>query len=608
MRSIHLNLSTATKRDKFIGIALFGLTIYFLVRSFILSWSVDIWYDELFSMEFSSMGVKELVAYTARDVHPPLYYIIVRCFTLLFKGVGLTNAAGGGLVPVETVAKLVSILPFILLIIYAATTIRKHFGILAAGLFSFAVVTMPGLPEYTTEIRMYSWAVFFVTAALLHGFNLVRSMSRGAAKVADGTSKGDGATAEDESAKSFAWGDAINAAAMFVYGVAATYTHYYAAVAVGAVYGIILIWMLKLFIGAMKKKEGKALNFRPLAGVVITMNLVVAAYIPWVSSLLSQVGAVSNNYWIQPVGLRTLGTCAKYMLSAYFVNPKAAAGSAVLLALLIFVIFVHMVARLIASRMGSAGGAAGDAQTVGADGCGGMKSYDNIWSYDFVAFLILPALVGFGIIASILIRPVFVSRYMVPAFGTFWLFVSIGVGNIIREISFKSAREKAVSIAAIFLGITMLVVGVVDFRAFIGNEKYRIVNMEKTIELFDSIDEDTIIISNFEHVQALLSYYLNEKGDAGAYGKDSKVPYSIYLYKAEAEPLIDETVPGLRSIEDSVDIYNYLKAGKKVLFLGSFNSREVLLEEWNKDYGITSENKGSYLMERYWFDVFELAL
>lgn len=613
MRSIHLNLSTATKRDKFIGIALFGLTIYFLVRSFILSWSVDIWYDELFSMEFSSMGVKELVAYTARDVHPPLYYIIVRCFTLLFKGVGLTNAAGGGLVPVETVAKLVSILPFILLIIYAATTIRKHFGILAAGLFSFAVVTMPGLPEYTTEIRMYSWAVFFVTEALLHGFNLVRSMSRGAAKVADGTSKGDGATAEDESAKGFVWDDAINTAAMFVYSVAATYTHYYAAVAVGAVYGLILIWMLKLFFGAMKKKEGKALNFRPLAAVVITMNLVVAAYIPWASSLLSQVGAVKGNYWIQPVGLRTLGTCAKYMLSAYFVNPKAAAGSAVLLALLIFVIFAVMVAKLFAARKGGVGGAqageaGGDAKIGGTEGNGQIRSYDNVWSYDFVAFLILPALVAFGIVASILIRPVFVSRYMVPAFGTFWLFVSIGVGNIFREISFKSVREKAVSVAAILLGITMLVVGVVDFRAFIGNEKYRIVNMTKTLELFDSIDEDTIIISNFEHVQALLSYYLNEKGDAGAYDKGSMVPYSIYLYKAEAEPLIDETVPGLCSLEDSVDIYNYLKAGKKVLFLGSFNSREVLLEEWNKDYGITSENKGSYLMERYWFDVFELEL
>ena len=65
---------------------------------------------------------------------------------------------------------------------------------------------------------------------------------------------------------------------------------------------------------------------------------------------------------------------------------------------------------------------------------------------------------------------------------------------------------------------------------------------------------------------------------------------------------------GLYTLEDSVDVENYLLSGKKVWFLGSFNSREVILDEWNQDYGIKSDNLGSYLMERYWFDVFELKL
>ena len=293
------------------------------------------------------------------------------------------------------------------------------------------------------------------------------------------------------------------------------------------------------------------------------------------------------------------------MLSGYFTNTKVAAASAVILALLIFVVFADMVSRLIAARKG---GVVGAQDSAGESAGDGLKSYNNPMSYQFVAFLILPAVVAFGMLASILIRPVFVSRYMVPAFGVFWLFVSIGVGNILGEFRFGNIKDKVASIAAILLGVTMLIVGVVDFRAFIGNEEYRIVNMKKTLELFDTIEEDTVIISNFEHVQALLSYYLNEKGNAGAYNKDTGVPYSIYLYKSEAEPLIDETVPGLRSLEDSKEIYDYLEAGKRILFMGSFNSREVLLDEWNADYGITSENKGSYLMERYWFDVFELSL
>ena len=52
------------------------------------------------------------------------------------------------------------------------------------------------------------------------------------------------------------------------------------------------------------------------------------------------------------------------------------------------------------------------------------------------------------------------------------------------------------------------------------------------------------------------------------------------------------------------DLLTIQPAGKDVLFLGSFNAREVILQEWNDEYSITSENEGSYLMERYWFDVF----
>ena len=150
------------------------------------------------------------------------------------------------------------------------------------------------------------------------------------------------------------------------------------------------------------------------------------------------------------------------------------------------------------------------------------------------------------------------------------------------------------------MGILIAIVGCVDFKGFIGNEEYRQVNMEKTLDLFSEIDSDTLIISNFDHVQALLAYYLNED--------TTDDEHKIYLYYGQPEALVDEMLTGLYTIEDSVDVENYLLSGKRVLFLGSFNSREAILDEWNKEYGITYENLGSYLMERYWFDVFELSL
>ena len=170
-----------------------------------------------------------------------------------------------------------------------------------------------------------------------------------------------------------------------------------------------------------------------------------------------------------------------------------------------------------------------------------------------------------------------------------------------REIrGFLEKKEKSYvpgALAGAVLIVLVGVIGAVDFRAFIGNEEYRIVNMKDTLSLFEDFSSDTIIISNFDQVQGLLSYYLSRDGEG----------IDVYLYQEEPEPLIKETVPRLKSIDDPVDIANYLESGKKVLFLGSFNTREDIINEWKDKMGIESVNEGSYLMERYWFDVYRLV-
>ena len=532
--------------EKSLGGLFFVAAVFCLVRSVILSFSTDIWYDELFTMEFAIRPVSELISLTGRDVHPPLYYIIVRGFLLLGQSLGIVGAGAGQLSP-EIMAKLVSVFPFFILIIYSITTVRKHFGLLSAGIFSFAIVSMPQLPEYTTEIRMYSYSILFVTAALLHGFSLLRNMKAG---------------------NEGGW-DIPDGIAIWLYGAAAAYTHYYAAFSVGIIYGILLVWMLVLYIRRMKDKDGASpVNFKALAIVVVCINLTAICYIPWVSVVLSQVSAVKANYWIQPVGIRSLGSCVKYLFKGYFNNSALATVIAVLLFVITVFLFIRTLIRA-------------------------FKEKETEAAYTLYAFSILPLLVMMGLMASVLIRPVFVNRYMLPAYGPFWLSIAIMTGREFGEIKQSKATAYITAIAMMAL---IAVVGCVDFKTFIGNEEYRKVKMDETLVLFDELSSDTIIISNFNHVQALLSYYLNK-------GEDK---YKIYLYQEEAEPLIHETVPGLETIDDPIDIANYLDGGKKVLFLGSFNSREVLLQEWNEAFDITSENEGSYLMERYWFDVFTL--
>ncbi len=524
--------------------AFFAGAILCVIRSVFLSLSTDIWYDELFSMEFAMRPVRELISLTARDVHPPFYYIILRFFLLVSEMIVPGSLQGNG-IPPEITAKVVSILPFVILFIYSATIIRKHFGILPAGVFSFFIVTMPQLPEYTTEIRMYSYAILFVTGMMLHGYLLLTKT-------------------EDPARK---W-DILNGFALWFYATAAAYTHYYGAFSIGIIYGIYLIWMLMGYIRHMKDTEsGKPMNFKPLATVVIAINLTVVAYIPWISVVLSQVKAVKANYWIQPVGLRSLGSCVKYLFNGYFVNTRIGYG----LAAVLFALAATLVIRTFIRY---------------------RKKGKREDLFSLASFMVLPLVVLAGLTASALIRPVFVNRYMLPAYGVFWLSLALMLAKELKGVK-KSVGFAA---AAAFLVIA-LIVGVVDFRTFVGNEKFRKIQMQSTLSLFEGFDSDTIIISNFQHVQGLLSYYLNKKeGD-----------YKVYLYQEDPEVLINETVPGLETVYDPVDIYNYLSAGKKVLFLGSFNSREDILRDWQEAYGISSVNHGSYLMERYWFDVFELS-
>ncbi|WP_185752345.1 hypothetical protein [Butyrivibrio sp. AE2032] len=515
-------------------------------------------------MEFAARPVAELISLTARDVHPPLYYMIVRMFLLMGQGLGIVGGAPGQLAP-EILAKLVSILPFFILMIYSLTTVRKHYGLLASGLFSFAIISMPQLPEYTTEIRMYSWTILFVTAALLHAMSLIRS----------------------EMAGNEAGWDVADALALWLYSSAAAYSHYYGAFSVGIILGIMLIWMIVYFVKNMKSENLKSVNVKALALAIGLINLTAASYVPWISVVLKQVSAVKANYWIQPVGLRSLGSCAKYLFKGYFTNEALATVIAVALFILIAFMFARTVMRAFKSYRTVA---ANSTEAADLD----SRTFDVFTLY---AFMILPLLIFAGLLASWLIRPVFVNRYMLPAYGCFWLAVSIMVAKEL-ETGAVLGKAKAGMLAAALLLVLMAVVGAVDFKTFIGNEQYRKVNMDKTLALFEELDSDTIIISNFNHVQGLLSYYLN-KGEGD---------YKIYLYQEKAEPLIEETVPGLLSIDDPIDIANYLEGGKKVLFLGSFNSRDVLVKEWEDNLGIKNENQGSYLMERYWFDVFKLSL
>ena len=92
-----------------------GLIIIYISTAF----NNCIWLDEAFSMSMIQQNFGEIIYNTAIDVHPPLYYIILKV---------LVNILGFILGNDIWAAKIVSIIPIIILMLVSDTLIKKMYG------------------------------------------------------------------------------------------------------------------------------------------------------------------------------------------------------------------------------------------------------------------------------------------------------------------------------------------------------------------------------------------------------------------------------------------------------------------------------------------------
>ncbi len=562
------------------GFLLLGLSLIMLGKSVMLCFSNDIWYDELFTVGLAEHSYGELVRLTAADVHPPLYYCIVKLFADLCKLI----APGAGTI---VLAKIVSVLPYFILLIYVAAFIRKRFGMFTGGLFLFCVTAMPQLSAYTVEMRMYGWALLFVTAAFLHGYALTFE------------------------------GSYLHGAAFVLYGLAAAYIQYFACVAVVMVYLCLLLafWFL---------------DRRRIREWLFYAAVSVIGYVPWLFALAGQLEAVSENYWILPLTWRSLGGCVKFLMKPAFADERVNT----VLAVVLFVAYLGLWCQWALKLFHK--GRENDKICVNTIK---RECRKNLVDEATVRFWlatagvgVLAGLVAFGFAASFLIRPIFVYRYMIPAAGCFWLGFALclndalckpkaeqndfcGGGDASKELcKLNSAQlaKKADNIgrhnigrntfpraAGIALTIFVVIVGLRDYRAFMGEEEYKIRLMTETEEALALIGPQDSVVYNFDQVQAVTGYYLPETT-------------ARFLWRVEGEKLIQEITSPCGTVEETEELREMLDTageedrGKNLWFIGSFNSREDIAAEWRED-GFEVEEVGSFLLERYWFNLYKIS-
>ena len=204
----------------------------------------NIWFDEAYSVGMANQSLIDIWKIGGNDVHPVLYYWMLRIVSLL---------TGGSILAY----RIFSAIPIILLGLIGFTHIRKDFGNKTGILFSFLCYFLPIMAVNANQIRMYSWAILIVTILAIYSYRIYLGNSEKKNWIIFGISS-----------------------------LASIYIHYYGLMAAGLINLFLLIYFIK-------NKKWKELKNQIVIGIIQ-----VALYIPWLIYLLAQMKHVSKGFWI----------------------------------------------------------------------------------------------------------------------------------------------------------------------------------------------------------------------------------------------------------------------------------------------------------------------
>lgn len=225
-----------------------------------------LWYDEQFSAVLARHSWGELVSLTAQDVHPPLYYLILKALCML------PDTLWPGLYTV--CCQIVSLLAYAGALLAAGLWGGRLFGARTGLLAVVCLGCMPSVMDYATEARMYSWGLLFVLLGALcavewlHAPRLVWAVGTG------------------------------------LFAAASLYTHYWA----GAAAGMCLFCLAVL---ALIRRQP-----RRCAGLLAAGVGALILFAPWVPVLLTQMGGTASEGETVPLSLYLIRGYLEFLFSS----------------------------------------------------------------------------------------------------------------------------------------------------------------------------------------------------------------------------------------------------------------------------------------------------
>lgn len=405
---MNLTFKIAKKREN--GILAAVALLFFLVY-LSLCFNNNVWTDEAFTIELLQSDFAGIIHGTASDVHPPLYYLIAKCFTLVF---------GSSLLSL----KLVSIVPMILCMTWGAAIVKKRFGFRTALLFTCFFGVIPCTMEYAVQIRMYSWAIFFITFMGLWAYE-----------------------AYLEPRWRYFAGIVLTSAA-------SAYTHYFAFAAAILIYGFLF-----LALAASKRRQLGKWLLSALASLLL--------FTPWMPYMKIQVRGVSKSYWIEEITGETVKEFFPFLFDMDI--PWTTAIWCCLIAAGVVSAVVMIVRK---------------------------EQKEGVYALLLLAVPVFTAVTG--VVASSLIRPVFIVRYLLPCMGLLALFFAITLSRFADKTVFAA------------LLVFCFCAGLVDYGQSVYQEYEWTHTAETERFLAEHVRENDMIAYNYESYKLIYDYYWDD--------------------------------------------------------------------------------------------------
>ena len=209
----------------------------------------SVWCDEVFSLYIIEGSYLDIIINTAIDVHPPLYYFILKFFTDIITGVF-------PFVSVVMTAKIVSFSAIVILFYFSVFKLTKVVNKNIVSLFLIIFFGVSAISDFSITVRMYGFALLFVFVALYYLIKIIKFN-------------------QNKDWRRFV-----------LFFELAALTHYFALISVGAMFVYLLIYTL------INRKRDFWNWYKYLLCAVL-------AFVPWLVVFVCQFAYISSfGYWI----------------------------------------------------------------------------------------------------------------------------------------------------------------------------------------------------------------------------------------------------------------------------------------------------------------------